>query len=53
MSRVSDSLYGADIAKPLTTGATNDQLAASVRAVIDALRASGVVVEDPSTTDAA
>lgn len=53
MSRVSDSLYAADINKPKTTGATNDEIAAAVRALIDAVRASGVTKNGDSATDAA
>ena len=47
MSRVSDSLYGAAIAKPSATGDANAN-AAAIRAILDALRAAGVVIDDDS-----
>ncbi len=48
MSRVSELLANTNVDKPLTTGASNDELAAAVRALIDALRAVGVLIDDDS-----
>ena len=52
MSRVSPSLAKErgveNVNKPLTTGATADQLAAAVRDIIEALRAAGVLKDDSS-----
>jgi len=51
MSRVSDSLYDANIAKPAAAGnAANNAVA--IRLIIDALRAAGVIKDDASVVDA-
>lgn len=52
MSRVSDTLADINVAKPATAGVAADN-AAAIRDIIDALRASGVLKDDDSVTDAA
>lgn len=52
MSRVSTQLYNANVAKPASAGVAADN-ATAIRALIDALRAAGVLDEKQSVTDAA
>jgi hypothetical protein len=52
MSRVSESLYDGNIGKPASAGVAADN-AVAIRAILDALRAAGVLDEDQVVTDAA
>ncbi len=52
MSRVSEGLYNGNVGKPASAGVAADN-AAAIRAIIDALRAAGVLDEDIVVTDAA
>jgi hypothetical protein len=52
MSRVSEELYDGNVAKPASAGVAASN-AAAIRDLIDALRATGVLKDDDSVTDAA